>query len=812
MNAAENAVQNHKLTETDKTVLNKLVDEEIAEREEKGLSVDKNKIKKRIENNLRKGYIPTSEIERIVGGDNYTATVELAGKENALKTEISTLEGIENRTNEQTTRLNQAKQELSALDIDGARTKLSNNTMKLVSDSKIAESYRETDRRSQPLEVDLKKIDKSRRDFYKRATESGLINNTNRTKEMLSFVSAVEADKGVKFDFTNTEQLKELGLSIKDRTVNGVVKDGGVLLNVDSTDLWKTTVGHEITHIAEQSEFIDALKEKVFEYAKNKGVFDDKYNEISELYKGVENADIESEVLADLFGEICGQEGFIESLAVNRNLFQRIYDEIKYFCKIATGKDIDEMEQIKRTFDKVWKTVEKNADNGGVKYSLEKIDNTYYVKAESDVFLNEDGTLKTEREMFNSLVGKIITLPDGEVEIVKRLPGKKMYEELYRRQPRYYKNIENIKKLNSDVNYNMEELLSNSEMKQASVPDVDDRHAKQGITDFDTRTVKFYDGKKAYTVDFSIANLLNGKKIAYAKKFFGLDTELTKKIQTAESRRLINTPFNQQSVSDTTVSQNEQSVNTNIPNSQKNDTKNLAPVREDEKFRLSNNDERTKNNVEKESEIKYNKRRNYNETETLFMSWANGSAPVGEVKRYFRFGKHHFYEKTENGVVELSAEQYDEIRGAKENETYTKAKRRFNAISNDNGSRKAGNNGNIISAGNTRGNSPVPNETVGEELRGDTGRSVSTVRRSSNGTDVSSENGKEKFSLSPTGKQATPTATNIPMRDMAYNGNNSENVKKTYSDLPYGAPVREDIKKSSDLPYGAPVRELTEAG
>ena len=70
----------------------------------------------------------------------------------------------------------------------------------------------------------------------------------------------------------------------------------------------------------------------------------------------------------------------------------------------------------------------------------------------------------------------------------------------------------------------------------------------------------------------------------------------------------------------------------------------------------------------------------------------------------------------------------------------------------------------------------------------------------------------KKFSLSPTGKQATPTATNIPMRDMAYNGYNSENVKKIDTDLPYGAPVRDDIQKyQSDLPYGAPVRELTEA-
>ena len=74
------------------------------------------------------------------------------------------------------------------------------------------------------------------------------------------------------------------------------------------------------------------------------------------------------------------------------------------------------------------------------------------------------------------------------------------------------------------------------------------------------------------------------------------------------------------------------------------------------------------------------------------------------------------------------------------------------------------------------------------------------------------EKSDTRFSLSPTGRQATPTATNIPMRDMAYNGNNSENVKKIDTDLPYGAPVRDDIQKyQSDLPYGAPVRELTEA-
>ena len=104
-----------------------------------------------------------------------------------------------------------------------------------------------------------------------------------------------------------------------------------------------------------------------------------------------------------------------------------------------------------------------------------------------------------------------------------------MYKELYNRQPKKYKGVNNVKQLNSDVNYNMKELLENSDAKLRNVPDEGGRHVGQGIIGFDTRIVKFYDGSKAYNIEFSIANLMNGKKVAYAKKFFGYDAELTKK-------------------------------------------------------------------------------------------------------------------------------------------------------------------------------------------------------------------------------------------------------------------------------------------
>ncbi len=238
---------------------------------------------------------------------------------------------------------------------------------------------------------------------------------------------------------------------------------------------------------------------------------------------------------------LVGAAEFVKRLSTqNRNIFQKIFDEIKYLVKVTTAgsKEQRKLLEIQKIFEQAYResgTVETEAD---VKYALEQVDGIDYVRAEKNIFTKEDGTVASEREIFNSLVGKTIHLPEGDVEIVKRLPGKDMYNELYRRYPKNMGDVENPKQLNSDVNYNMEELLDSSNAKELNTPDYHNRHQAQGISGFDTRTVKFYDGTKAYDIDFSIATLKDGRKIAYAKKFFGYDADLTKKIQAAEGRSI----------------------------------------------------------------------------------------------------------------------------------------------------------------------------------------------------------------------------------------------------------------------------------
>ena len=169
----------------------------------------------------------------------------------------------------------------------------------------------------------------------------------------------------------------------------------------------------------------------------------------------------------------------------------------------------------------------------------------------------------TPREAYNSLVGTTIQFSDGDsAKIVNRLPDKDMYNELFKRRPQKYKNVKDIKKNNKDVNENIEELLTNANVKDANVPDYMNRHKKQGITHFDTRTVNFYDGENAYVIDFSIAKLNNGDKIAYAKKYIKGDTQLTQKIKTVEARSK-KSSLNQQSLYTNSIPTSNNNVNTN---------------------------------------------------------------------------------------------------------------------------------------------------------------------------------------------------------------------------------------------------------
>ena len=356
-----------------------IIDEEVKARTE-GKNLDKKelgKIEEQVKKDLEKGNISIDTIERVLGGDTYKDYNTLLEESKEFDTLYNTESGKLSRAQqnrltelEEKNKAKPYKSELSSL-----KERLSQEVKKTTGkDTFLVESYNEKGRRSQAYEADLTKYDPKQQAVIQKAVESGILNNTNRTHEFVDMIAKLSADKGVSFDFINNEKLKETGFAVEGKTVNGYIKDGNIAVNIDSNKALNTVVGHEITHVLEGTDLYAELQNAVKEYATTKGEYDTRYNDLKELYKDVEGAVIENEITADLVGEyLFTDSDFINSLSTNKpNVFQKIYEEIKYLYNLATAgsKEARELEKVKRAFDKAYKESKANTTVNDVDFSL----------------------------------------------------------------------------------------------------------------------------------------------------------------------------------------------------------------------------------------------------------------------------------------------------------------------------------------------------------------------------------------------------------------------------------------------------------
>ena len=387
-----------KYTDTEQTVIDKVYEKRLAEETEKVTGKKKTEIYDRVVSDFEKGYITTDDIEEILGGDTYKAysdTVKseeaLVEKEKTLRGEFDTLNKMKQgeMTGEQVDRREELRSQLADLTKQITETeksstkaeiksKLSEEVFSLVKDTRLVESYNESARRGQAFTADLTKYDAKQKAVVQKAVESGILNNTNRTHEFVDMVAKISADKGVSFDFTNNAKLKESGFAVDGKVVNGFVTKDGVTLNIQSSKSLNSVVGHEITHVLEGTDLYNALQQTVIEYAKNKGDYKARYDALTKLYEGVEGANIDGELTADLVGDyLFTDEDFIKNLsAQDRNLFQKIYDEVKYLVKVATAgsKEARQLEKVKRAFDKAYRESGKAKADTETLYSLAMVE------------------------------------------------------------------------------------------------------------------------------------------------------------------------------------------------------------------------------------------------------------------------------------------------------------------------------------------------------------------------------------------------------------------------------------------------------
>ena len=367
------------LTSNEQKVIDKEYENRIKEQEQDGRKLtekEKSKIYDAVVSDMEKGYISTDTIEEVLGGDTYKAHKDTLDREKAMQEEYDTLYKMKNmeKSDEQIDRQAELKKQLDDLKQNFNRNELRDSVMSLVKDDRLAESYNERTRRGQAFEADVTKYDSKQQATIQKAVESGILNNTNRTHEFVDMIAKISADKGVLFDFTNNERLKESGFAVEGKTVNGFVNENGVSLNIDSAKSLNSVVGHEITHVLEGTQLYTEMQKAIVDYAKHKGDYKGRMDTIKRLYANQKNTNLEAELTADLVGDyLFTDSDFIHNLSTNhRNVFQKIYDEIKYLCKVATAgsKEARELEKVKRAFEKAYQGANKSQGDASTQYSL----------------------------------------------------------------------------------------------------------------------------------------------------------------------------------------------------------------------------------------------------------------------------------------------------------------------------------------------------------------------------------------------------------------------------------------------------------
>lgn len=392
------------LTQNEQKVVDLEYKNKLAEAEKDGkLSArEKSKLRDKVLHDMERGYISIETIEEALGGEKYQNYKKAKEWEDSVTQEYKELHSMKrgDMTGEQIDRETELRRMLDHVKqtstTSQTREQIRSEVMELAKGDRLVESYNERARRGQVFEADLTKYDQKQQQTIQNAINSGTLNNTNRTHELVDFIAKVSADKGVLFDFTNNQKLKESGFAMEGVTRNGFVntKTGEVTLNVDSKKYLESTVGHEITHVLEGTDFYDTLQKTIFEYAKSKGEYDSRLAKITELYNKYDpDADPLKELTADLVGDyIFADTDFVNRLSTeNRNVFQKIYDEIKYLCKVATAgsKEARELEKVRKVFADAYRANGKKVD--GTKHSLSAEQQEYFKDSK---VRDENGNLK----------------------------------------------------------------------------------------------------------------------------------------------------------------------------------------------------------------------------------------------------------------------------------------------------------------------------------------------------------------------------------------------------------------------------------
>ena len=261
-----------------------------------------------------------------------------------------------------------------------------NNPVSLPLDNNTVEKLNNFNKQYEKFDYvasDNNKVD----NFRKSANQ--FMNNSNESKSFAQVVEKVINDKGYNITLDNS-----IGDNVNGRININENGEVDIRINPNSERAGEFILTHEITHAIENNE----MKNLVMDYASKNREFNNNLENLKKIYN---TEDVSDEVLADISGQLFGNQEFINNLSTKKpSVFKKIYDKIISFANKITGNSKESLfiKDLKNKWEQAYrnsgkKTVSENIENVEEKNSLIDV---FKKKNEIDEKLSEDSIKEIE--------------------------------------------------------------------------------------------------------------------------------------------------------------------------------------------------------------------------------------------------------------------------------------------------------------------------------------------------------------------------------------------------------------------------------
>ena len=203
-----------------------------------------------------------------------------------------------------------------------------------------------------------------------RESASKYFNNSEQTHNFIDNISKIISDKNynVVFDDTISNNKGQL-INAQIKTLNnGEIE---IKINPNSPRAGEFLIIHEVTHAIETKE----MKKLVLDYASQHDDFNQALNDLKATY-GTD--DVSSEVIADISGQLFGNQEFINNLSLKKpNIFKRIYNSIISLANKITGNSHEALfiKDLKNKWEAAYRNTTHeqaiNSSNNTVSFSIQ---------------------------------------------------------------------------------------------------------------------------------------------------------------------------------------------------------------------------------------------------------------------------------------------------------------------------------------------------------------------------------------------------------------------------------------------------------